>query len=46
MRRILVDFARHRKYQKRGGDWRKVTLAKVGGTGRVDTAWLTRELKR
>jgi RNA polymerase sigma factor (TIGR02999 family) len=27
MRRILVDFARHRRYQKRGGDWRKVTLA-------------------
>ena len=27
MRRILVDFARHRGYQKRGGDWQKVTLA-------------------
>ena len=27
MRRILVDFARHRRYQKRGGDWRQVTLA-------------------
>ena len=27
MRRILVDFARRRRYQKRGGDWRKVTLA-------------------
>jgi RNA polymerase sigma factor (TIGR02999 family) len=26
MRRILVDFARHRNYQKRGGDWRQVTL--------------------
>jgi RNA polymerase sigma-70 factor, ECF subfamily len=26
MRRILVDFARHRLYQKRGGDWRQVTL--------------------
>ena len=27
MRRILVDFARSRGYQKRGGDWRQVTLA-------------------
>jgi RNA polymerase sigma-70 factor, ECF subfamily len=27
MRRILVDFARHRRYQKRGGGWQKVTLA-------------------
>ena len=27
MRRILVDFARRRRYQKRGGDWQKVTLA-------------------
>ena len=27
MRRILVDFARRRRYQKRGGDWRQVTLA-------------------
>ncbi len=26
MRRILVDFARTRRYQKRGGDVRKVTL--------------------
>ena len=26
MRRILVDFARQRNYQKRGGDWRQVTL--------------------
>jgi RNA polymerase sigma factor (TIGR02999 family) len=26
MRRILVDFARRRRHQKRGGDWRKVTL--------------------
>jgi RNA polymerase sigma-70 factor (ECF subfamily) len=24
---ILVDFARRRQYQKRGGDWQKVTLA-------------------
>jgi len=27
MRRILVDFARSSGYQKRGGDWRRVTLA-------------------
>jgi RNA polymerase sigma factor (TIGR02999 family) len=27
MRRILVDFARSRAYRKRGGDWRRVTLA-------------------
>jgi RNA polymerase sigma factor (TIGR02999 family) len=27
MRRILVDFARSRGYRKRGGDWRRVTLA-------------------
>jgi RNA polymerase sigma-70 factor, ECF subfamily len=26
MRRILVDFARNRNYQKRGGNWRRVTL--------------------
>jgi RNA polymerase sigma factor (TIGR02999 family) len=31
MRRILVDFARNRGYQKRGGDWRRVTL--VEGIG-------------
>ena len=27
MRRILVDFARRRRFQKRGGDWRRITLA-------------------
>jgi len=27
MRRILVDFARRRKYQKRGAAWRHVTLS-------------------
>jgi RNA polymerase sigma-70 factor (ECF subfamily) len=27
MRRILVDFARRRRYQKHGGDWHRVTLA-------------------
>ena len=31
MRRILVDFARNRRYQKRGGDWRQVTLGEVLG---------------
>jgi RNA polymerase sigma factor (TIGR02999 family) len=31
MRRILVDFARRRRYQKRGGDWRRVTLAEEPG---------------
>ena len=31
MRRILVDFARNRRYQKRGGDWRRVTLAEGVG---------------
>ena len=28
MRRVLVDFARDRRSQKRGGDWRQVTLMK------------------
>ena len=27
MRRILVNFARSRRYQKRGGDWRRITVA-------------------
>jgi RNA polymerase sigma-70 factor, ECF subfamily len=27
MRRILVDFVRHRQYQKRSGGWQRVTLA-------------------
>ena len=27
MRRVLVDFARSRHYQKRGANWRRVTLA-------------------
>ena len=27
MRRVLVDFARGRKYKKRGGDWHQVTLS-------------------
>jgi RNA polymerase sigma factor (TIGR02999 family) len=27
MRRILVDFARSRQYQKRGGDWRRTALS-------------------
>ncbi len=29
MRRVLVDFARTRRSQKRGGDWRQVTLDEV-----------------
>lgn len=31
MRRLLVDHARERGSQKRGGGWRAVTLAGVGG---------------
>lgn len=31
MRRILIDFARSRAYQKRGGAWRRITL--VDGLG-------------
>src|SRR5262245_19692713 len=27
MRRILVDFARSRRYQKRGGGWHQITLS-------------------
>jgi RNA polymerase sigma factor (TIGR02999 family) len=27
MRRVLVDFARGRRYKKRGGDWHRVTLS-------------------
>ena len=27
MRRVLVDFARGRRYKKRGGDWHQVTLS-------------------
>ena len=27
MRRVLIDFARSRRYQKRGGDWYRVTLS-------------------
>jgi RNA polymerase sigma-70 factor (ECF subfamily) len=38
MRRILVDFARSRQYQKRGGDWQQVTLdEKLGVTTRLDS---------
>ena len=43
MRRILVDFARHRRYQKRGGDWRRVTLAEgldVRGKRESPISWL------
>jgi RNA polymerase sigma factor (TIGR02999 family) len=36
MRRILVDFARNRGYQKRGGDWHRVTLAEgIGAAASV-----------
>ena len=38
MRRILVDFARNRRYQKRGGDWRQVTLVEgLGPTTNFDS---------
>jgi RNA polymerase sigma factor (TIGR02999 family) len=38
MRRILVDFARNRRYQKRGGDWRQVTLGEgLGVATNVDS---------
>jgi RNA polymerase sigma factor (TIGR02999 family) len=38
MRRILVDFARNRRYQKRGGDWRQVTLGEgLGVVTNVDS---------
>lgn len=38
MRRILVDFARSRQYQKRGGEWRQVTLdERLGITTRLDS---------
>jgi RNA polymerase sigma-70 factor (ECF subfamily) len=38
MRRILVDFARTRRYQKRGGDWHQVTLDDgLGVTTRLDS---------
>src|SRR5262249_17438757 len=29
MRRVLVDFARNRRYQKRGGDWHEVTFLDI-----------------
>ena len=32
MRHLLVDHARHRGRAKRGGDWRRVTLAEVAGS--------------
>jgi RNA polymerase sigma factor (TIGR02999 family) len=37
MRRILVDFARSRGYQKRGGAWKRVTLVDgLGAAANVD----------
>lgn len=38
MRRILVNFARNRRYQKRGGDWRQVTFAEgLGVAANLDS---------
>lgn len=39
MRRVLVDFARSRRYKKRGGDWYQVTLSEgipIAGRGDPD----------
>jgi RNA polymerase sigma-70 factor (ECF subfamily) len=39
MRRVLVDFARSRRYKKRGGDWHQVTLSEgipVAAHGEAD----------
>ena len=33
MRQVLVDYARERKAQKRGGGWERVTLSGVGALG-------------
>src|SRR5262245_26214483 len=33
MRRILVDFARNRRYQKRGGEWEHVTFDEMAVEG-------------
>jgi RNA polymerase sigma factor (TIGR02999 family) len=38
MRRVLVDFARRRQFQKRGGDCQQVTLdEKLGATASLDS---------
>lgn len=45
MREVLVDRARHRGAQKRGGDWEQVTLDGVSSERRVvDLVALTRAL--
>lgn len=42
MRRILVDFARSRHYQKRGAGWHQVTLdERLGVTTRLDSDMLS-----
>ena len=49
MRRILVDFARDRRSQKRGYDWQQVTLDEgliVGGEANVDLIALDEALRR
>ena len=49
MRRVLVDFARDRLSQKRGGDWRQVTLDEgliLGGEPKVDLIALDEALQR
>jgi len=49
MRRILVDFARDRRSQKRGHDWQQVTLDEgvlLGGEPNVDLIALDEALQR
>src|SRR5215208_3400041 len=51
MRRILVDYARKRRAEKRGGEWRRVTLADDeiavdGGPDPVDVLTLHDSLER
>jgi RNA polymerase sigma factor (TIGR02999 family) len=49
MRRVLVDFARERQSQKRGRDWRQVTLDEgliLGGEPNVDLIALDEALRR
>jgi RNA polymerase sigma factor (TIGR02999 family) len=50
MRRILVDHARRRRAEKRGGDWERVTLAEyevaAGGPPDVDVLSLHESLER
>lgn len=50
MRRILVDHARRRRAEKRGGDWERVTLAEqeiaAGGPPEIDVLSLHESLER